>query len=168
MSICCIIGHNDVYFAPQMQDKLYETLEHLVNLGVDAFYIERANMFTQLCFANVALLQKQYPHIQRIYLDFEHNREDEDMKKYLLTQYDSLDSPQSLKFQKKISKKRTNLLVDISCACLFYWNEEFWKIRKRSNAKASIVSNEVFSAYKYATNRNKLVINCAKWNIDSI
>lgn len=62
--IVSFLGHRDYISNKEIESKLYDKLEHLVNIGADTFYCGGYGNFDKLCAKLIKELKVKYPHIK--------------------------------------------------------------------------------------------------------
>ena len=64
---CSVFGHSTIEITKNLEDKLFETFENLIDSGYEYFYFGGFGMFDDVCWKIITELKQNYPHIKRIY-----------------------------------------------------------------------------------------------------
>ena len=79
--IVCFAGHKDDWRCLGIKDKLFSTIEELINKGYTIFYDGDMGAFDKLCLECLICLKKKYPYIKiiRILAYYHENKEKYDL-----------------------------------------------------------------------------------------
>ena len=143
------IGHRKIAHEFAQQAALREIIrDFIVQENADTFLFGSRSEFDALCYNIVSELQKEYPHIRRVYVRAEYPYIHNDYKAYLRTLYEeSFYPPEILHAGYKVYVERNRKMVDMCDLLVCYCNE---RIQRASGT---------LSAVHYARRRPKRICN---------
>lgn len=167
MKFCCFIGHRNTLSTPELYCQLKTVILHLIQeKNVSFFLFGSKSHFDSLCLQIVSEIQKEYPHIQRIYVRSQYSYIEEWYKKSLLKNYEDTIFPSGLDNAGKSSYiKRNKAMIDASDFCVFYYNAEYNPPPRKSYKQAFSnyqSKSGTTIAYAYAKQKKKEIINLYK------
>ena len=146
--VCSIFGHSEIEITKELEEKVFSTIEKLINRGVDCFYFGGLSMFDDFCHDVVSKLKEKYPHIKRIFClsDPRHQRRSKRPRWLLDEDYEEI-IYLSLSYDYWFTRiyYRNCEMINLSDIVLFY-------VEERENSGA-------YKAYKYAKKMKKEIIN---------
>ena len=160
----CFIGHRTIQKNEKLISSLKQTVIDLIDKGATTFLFGGKSEFDRLSWEIVTALKEKYPFIKRVYVRSAYQYIDNHYEKYLLEFYEETYFPPKLKKAGKYSYvKRNYEMIDSSTYCVFYYNEKYVPESTRLFNGDSLLLSKRNSgtkiAYKYATKRNKTIIN---------
>ena len=137
---CCFIGHRKIKETEELKGKLFEIIETLiVEKKVDTFLFGSKSGFDDLCYDVVDVLKGKYTYIKRIFVRAEYPNISEEYRQYLLQSYEDTYYPKSvLGANRAVYVKRNHEMIDNSCYCVFYCNENFAPKTRESGTKIAL------------------------------
>lgn len=145
---CSVFGHSEIEITQELEYKLFDTFEDIINKGCKLYYFGGFGMFDDLCHKVVSKLKGKYPHIKRIYClsGPRHQRiskrpnwlKDEDYEEFIYLDLDFDYWYQRIYY-------RNCAMIDRSGIIVFY-------VEPKENSGA-------YKAYKYAVKKKKALIN---------
>jgi len=147
---CCFFGHRKIAVTPALTQKLKDAVEMLIReKAVTQFYFGSNSAFDDLCHKVVTELKETYPRIRRIYVRSSFPNMDEGYRVYLSGLYEDTYFPPQIWHAGKASYlERNREMIDRSCVCLVYYDENY--MPPRSGTKL---------AYDYAERKGCEIIN---------
>ena len=157
MKACSFFGHRDTEQTEELKQKVKETVERLIEEGVDTFLFGSRSKFDDLCLFVVTQLKGKYPNIKRVYVRSQYPCIDKLYKDYLLEYYDDTIIPNRVgKAGRASYVERNQEMIDASDFCVFYYNPSYLP-PKRKYAKRDISDYQPKSgtalAFNYANSR---------------
>ena len=112
-------------------------IEYLIeNENTDTFLLGSRSDFDDLSYDVLKEVKDIHPHIKRIYVRAEFPYIDDDYNEYLLELYDESYFPQSVLGAGRASYvKRNYEMIEKSDFCVFYYDESYTPIGRRSGTK---------------------------------
>ncbi|MBE6565123.1 MAG: hypothetical protein E7655_07615 [Ruminococcaceae bacterium] len=122
---CCFIGRRKIEESEGLTLSIRQHIERLITEErVNTFLFGSRSDFDRLCLKTVSELQKQYPHIKRIYVRAEFPFIDDTYKAYLLRSYDETYYPEAiLGTGRAVYIRRNRHMIDNSRFCIVYLDE---------------------------------------------
>ena len=162
LKACCFIGHRVVEDEDSAEENLEVVVDKLLKDGVRVFYFGSKSRFDDLAWKVVTNYQSDYPDIERIYVRAAYANIDKSYREYLLDSYEDTFMPQGVeKSGRAAYVERNYKMIDMSEACVFYYNEKYVPQGKRS--KKSLYEKTAKSgtkiAYDYAMSKKKDIYN---------
>ena len=179
---CCFIGHRNVEDTEELQHKIRETVEKLINdEGVTLFLFGSRSDFDSICHGIVTDLQEIYPNIKRTAYTCRHEtatvKEDKAEKERIwssilkqsvhIKDYDAeYEHPTKYTCGKASYAERNQAMINDSDFCVFYFDETY-KPPRRKHGKHDLADYQPKSgtaiAYAYAVQKKKRIYNlCEK------
>lgn len=158
----CFIGHRTIEKTEELVSSLKNTVVSLIEKGATTFLFGSMSEFDSLSWEIVTALQKNYPHIKRVYVRSTYPQIDEPYKEYLLERYEETYFPPKLLNAGRSSYVERNYeMINQSTYCVFYYNEGYSPLKQRSYNKLSQTKRNSGTkiAYTYAMKKNKKIIN---------
>ena len=141
--IVAFAGHRYAWHSVGIEEKLYQTIEELINKGYTIFYDGGYGAFDKKCVDTILKLRQKYPHIKliKIFAYYHH-----DKNKFTLPDYynDSIYPDIENCHFKQVITKRNEWIVD-HCDILVCHIEETYK-------------SGAYNTVKYARKVNKPII----------
>ena len=161
--ICCFIGHRKVKDTEKLKEKLFNTIETLINRGTDTFLFGSKSEFNDICYNIVTSLKQTHTSVCRIYIRAEYPEINDDYKLYLLEKYEDTYFPERAKNAGKAVYIERNLeMIDRTDICVFYYDEKYIPFQKQ-NVRYPVTEHPPASgtktAYEYAMKTRKEIIN---------
>ena len=173
---CSFIGHRKIEITEELKSRLYNLIDELISKhGVTEFLFGSRSEFDSLCYQIVTEIKKRYPNIIRISYTCKHEtcplEKDKDYWKKIYTQI-NIDNIQF--FDKEFEHKtkyssgkasyveRNFAMIDDSCYCVFYYNENYgneWKKTANKSAEIYQAKSGTKLAYEYAVKCKKIIYN---------
>ncbi len=137
---CCFIGHRKTEETKELKGELFEIIENLiVEKKVDTFLFGSKSGFDSLCYDVLDDLKKKYTYIKRVFVRAEYPNISEKYRQYLLQSYEDTYYPKSvLGANRAVYIKRNYEMIDNSCYCVFYYNENFAPKTRKSGTKIAL------------------------------
>lgn len=149
LTICAFFGHRDISITNSLTAKLEETLEDLINQGVDEFWCCEQGDFDWIARLTILKLKKEFPHIKVCYvLAYRTLLNSEISQNYLEDTYDDIIYPEIAEkgHPKFAITRRNRYIVENADIVVCYI------VRQSGGA---------FKAVKIAEKLNKKIINLA-------
>ena len=162
---CCFVGHRKIEITSELEMKVHDEIENLINYGVDTFYFGSKSEFNSLCYKMVSKLKEKYPHINRVYVRSEFPDISNDYTEYILKSYENTYYPDKIRNSGRSSYvERNQHMIDLCEYCMVYYIEGYLP-PKRRNSRKDLTDYQPKSgtqiAYDYAVHKMKTVINIA-------
>ena len=162
---CCFVGHRKIEQTAELEERLYNEVEKMIDSGVDTFYFGSKSEFDRFCHRVVTSLREKYPHIKRIYVRAEYSDINEDYTGYLLENYEDTYYPDKVRNSGRAAYvERNQHMINLCSHCIFYYIEDYLPPRRR-NSRRDISDYQPKSgtkiAFDYAVQKKKNVINVA-------
>lgn len=137
---CCFLGHREINITDELKENLRVVIEHLITEeSIDIFLFGSKSRFDSLCQETVTELKEKYPHIKRVYVRAENPYIDESYEAYLLESYEDTYFPKSVLGAGKASYvKRNYEMIDKSCYCIIYYDEQGAPTTRKSGTKIAL------------------------------
>lgn len=137
---CCFLGHREKSITDELKENLRVVIEHLITEeSIDIFLFGSTSRFDSLCQETVTELKEKYPHIKRVYVRAENPYIDESYEAYLLESYEDTYFPKSVLGAGKASYvKRNYEMIDKSCYCIIYYDEQGAPTTRKSGTKIAL------------------------------
>lgn len=137
---CCFLGHREINITDELKENLRVVIEHLITEeSIDIFLFGSKSRFDSLCQETVTELKEKYPHIKRVYVRAENPYIDESYEAYLLESYEDTYFPKSVIGAGKASYvKRNYEMIDKSCYCIIYYDEQGAPTTRKSGTKIAL------------------------------
>ena len=137
---CCFLGHREINITDELKENLRVVIEHLITEeSIDIFLFGSKSRFDSLCQETVTELKEKYPHIKRVYVRAENPYIDENYEAYLLESYEDTYFPKSVIGAGKASYvKRNYEMIDKSCYCIIYYDEQGAPTTRKSGTKIAL------------------------------
>ena len=137
---CCFLGHREINITDELKENLRVVIEHLITEeSIDIFLFGSKSRFDSLCQEIVTELKEKYPHIKRVYVRAENPYIDESYEAYLLESYEDTYFPKSVIGAGKASYvKRNYEMIDKSCYCIIYYDEQGAPTTRKSGTKIAL------------------------------
>lgn len=137
---CCFLGHREINITDELKKNLRVVIEHLITEeNIDIFLFGSKSRFDSLCQETVTELKEKYPHIKRVYVRAENPYIDESYEAYLLESYEDTYFPKSVLGAGKASYvKRNYEMIDKSCYCIIYYDEQGAPTTRKSGTKIAL------------------------------
>lgn len=150
---CCFLGHKTINETQDLKDQLSDIIERLiVKEKIDTFIFGSKSRFNSLCYNIVTKIKEKYPHIKRIYVRGEFQDISNEYRQYLLEHYEDTYFPKKIiGSHKAVYVERNYEMIDKSCFCIFYYDENYVPVNRKSGTKI---------AFDYAVKQKKNIINC--------
>ena len=163
----CFIGHRTIEKTESLVFLLRETIITLINSGVATFLFGSMSNFDKLSWEIVTELQREYPHIKRIYVRSIYPTIDKFYEEYILKFYEDSYFPPRIKNAGKYSYVERNYeMIKNSTYCIFYYNKNYIPISKKQPKNDMVLQKTRKSgtkiAYEYAVKKKKIIINLYK------
>ena len=154
---CCFLGHREINITDELKENLRVVIEHLITEeSIDIFLFGSKSRFDSLCQETVTELKEKYPHIKRVYVRAENPYIDESYEAYLLESYEDTYFPKSVIGAGKASYvKRNYEMIDKSCYCIIYYDEQGAPTTRKSGTKIAL---------DYAIKQKKKIIKFSSGN----
>ncbi|MBQ2714729.1 MAG: DUF1273 family protein [Clostridia bacterium] len=158
---CCFIGHRTIINESIIRQKINETVQMLIKIGVSTFYFGSKSAFDNIALEIVSEIKKQNSNIKRVYVRSYASYIDKTYKDYLLQLYDDTFMPAGIERAGKASYvERNQKMVELSDFCVFYYNTDYVPPSKRNNIAKNYQPNSGTQlAYEYAKRKKKTIIN---------
>ena len=162
---CCFVGHRKIEQTAELEDRLYNEVEKMIDSGVDTFCFGSKSEFDRFCHRVVSSLREKYPHIKRIYVRAEYSDINEDYTDYLLESYEDTYYPDKVRNSGRAAYvERNQHMINLCSHCIFYYIEGYLP-PKRKKSRRDIFDYQPKSgtkiAFDYAVQKKKNVINLA-------
>ena len=137
---CCFFGHRTINETEELKSKLKEIIEKLITEeNVDTFLFGSKSRFNSLCLELVTEIKEKYPHIKRIYVRAEYPHISEEYKEYLLQNYEDTYFPKCVLGSGKATYiKRNYEMINKSCFCIVYYDEQNAPTTRKSGTKIAL------------------------------
>ncbi len=145
---CAVFGHRTIQTSIDLENKLFQTLEDVINKGCAIFYFGGFGMFDELCHKIVSKLKITHTHIKRIFC---------------------LSDPRHLKISKRPKWLKSEDYEDFVYLDLEFdwWYQRIYYRNCAIIDKSDIViffaeereSSGAYKALKYAKQKKKAIIN---------
>lgn len=143
----CFIGHRKVEEKTVTEREVKILAEKLIEKGFNKFIFGDRSEFNDMCYKIVTEKRKCFPKIQRIHFGTNYENADEYTEKFLKIGYEDSICPKGIsKAGKSVYIQRNFAMIDESEICVFYYD-------------GGILKSGTATAFKYASNKNKKIIN---------
>lgn len=137
---CCFFGHRKINETEELKTQLKKAIEILITEEkVDTFLFGSGSQFNSLCRELVTEIKEKYPHIKRIYVRAEFSYINDQYTEYLLKLYDDTYYPEKIIGAGRAAYVERNYeMIDNSCFCIVYYNEEKMPTTRKSGTKIAL------------------------------
>ncbi len=174
MKTVCFIGHRNFQITKEKADLILLTLTKLIDeCGAKTFIFGSHSKFDSACYTAITALQTRYKDIERVVLLAPHETAITSQKVakayseiagegFTFEEYERMvKSERSIRSRKNTYMDRNKEMIDMSDACVFYYNENYKP--QETKIVGSVLTRQSNSgtaiAYKYAKQKDKKIIN---------
>lgn len=163
----CFIGHRTIEKNEELISLLREMVVELIRKGVTTFLFGSKSVFNDVAWEVVTRLKDTYPYIKRVYVRAAYQHVSKSYEEYLLKLYEETYFPVKVENAGKSSYIKWNYeMIDKSTYCVFYYNEKYSPLVKRTSKGTMLLQSRRNSgtkiAYEYAQRKKKKIINLYK------